>query len=378
MTLFPRKKPPLAELSPRRVCLIKPSALGDIVQTLPVLSMLRARFPEAHIAWVVKSAFSGILKGHPDLDEVIPFETSRVKTPRAETRHNETRHAETSSRAGGKIAGLVQLLRRLRRERFDLTIDLQGLLRSGLMTWAAAAPRRVGFANAREGAPWTYTDKFDVPIMQPALERYRQIVAPLGCQGEPPRAIVPITDDDRRWAAQRLDGLPRPLLAIHPGAQWETKRWPPQHFAELARRAQDAFGAGVVLVGGKGEGALAAQTADTLEDPFANVAEQTSLLQLAAVCESADVFLSGDTGPMHLAAAVGATAVAVFTCTSPRRAAPRGPQHEVVTTSVACAASYLKKCRRRICMEELSPERVWPALERALESAVERRRKQAG
>jgi len=348
---------PLSVLQPARVCVIKPSALGDIVQSLPVLSALRARWPEAHLAWVINRGLAGIFDGQPELNQVIPF--------------------DRSARGLGRIAAMTRLARTLRDGRFDLAIDLQGLLRSGLMTLATRAPRRVGFADAREGAALAYTDRVPVPTRQQSTVDINLLVAQsLGCQGPVPPVRLGIGAGEAAWAEQMLQGLPRPILAIHPGAQWETKRWPAESFAELARRAHAECGAGVVLLGGPGDAQVAQHVAQNLAGPRVNLAGRTSLLELAAISSAADVFLSGDTGPMHLAAAVGTRVVAVFTCTSPARARPYGPDNRVVATRVSCAASYLKTCSTKHCMLELSPGRVWPSLAAALGEAVARR--QAG
>jgi lipopolysaccharide heptosyltransferase I len=358
-----RHRPPLAELRPRRVCLIKPSALGDIVQTLPVLEALRRQWPQAHIAWVVKGSLAGVLRGHPGIDEII--ELGQTGNPKSEIRKPNS------------AASFFALLRRLRAGNFDLTIDLQGLLRSALMTWATGAARRVGFSNAREGSTLAYTDRVFVRTWEmPNWERYGLVARAFGHTGPLPPGRLPIRDEHHGFAARELAGLPRPLLAISPGAQWETKRWPPAHFAELAARAQAEFGAGVVLVGGPGERALCDAVASGLRGPVLNLAERTGLLELAAVCSAADVFLSGDTGPMHVAAAVGTPAVSVFTCTSTVQAGPRGCESLITATAVPCAASYRKTCRSMICMPELSPARVWPKLRAALAEAAARR--QAG
>jgi heptosyltransferase-1 len=346
------KDTPLQSLQPRRICIVKPSALGDIVQTLPVLSMLRQRFPQAHIAWVVKPGLAGILRGHPELDQVIEM-------PRG--------------RGWRMVLGFFRLLNDLRRQRFDLVLDIQGLFRSGLMAWCTRAPRRLGYRLAREGAYLAYTDTIDVDYRtMPALEHYRLFAQRLGCSDPVPQATVPITHQDRQKIHALLARLPRPWLAIHAGAQWETKRWPPESFAEIARWAQQRHGAGIVLLGGPGEGALATQVEQLLDGPVVNLAEATTLTELAAAAEAADVFLSGDTGPMHLAAAVGTPVVALFTCTSPMRAGPRGTAHHVVTTTVPCAASYLRKCPDMKCMRELTPQRVWPAVSALLEMATQR------
>src|SRR5437763_8563774 len=137
---------PLDRLTPRRIGLIKPSALGDVIHALPVLGALRHRFPHAHLTWVVNRAYEPLLKGHSALDATLPFDRGALR--------------------GGWWSALTHALRfgrELRAQRFDLVIDLQGLLRTGLMTAATGAPRRVGFANAREGANLFYTQRVAVP-----------------------------------------------------------------------------------------------------------------------------------------------------------------------------------------------------------------------
>lgn len=342
------RRPPLDQLQPRRVCLVKPSALGDVVQTLPVLTALRRRWPDAHLAWVVNDSFAPLLHAHPDLDEVIAF-------PRR-------------ARGLELVGDLFGLAGRLRG--FDLTLDLQGLFRSAALTWLTGARRRVGFRHAREGASLAYTDRLDTPVKQmPAVLANWTVAQALGCNGPPPAARIGLTPAHQAETLRLLAGLPRPIVAIHPGASWVTKRWPAEHFAELARRAQQDRGAGIVLVGGPGEEPITAAVAAGLSGDCVDLAGRTGLLQLAAVLRAADVMLSNDSGPMHLAAAVGTRVVAPFTCTSPLRAGPHGPGHHTVATQVACAASYLRQCGSMTCMSELTPDRLWPALRLALETA---------
>ena len=336
-------RPPLREIEPRRVLLIKPSALGDIVQALPVLAGLRRRWPGAHLAWVANAGFAPLLEGCPGLDEVVPF-----------------------PRRGG-LGRLLALASRLRRGRFDLAIDLQGLFRSAAMGWLTGAPRRAGFASARELAPWLYTDRLPTQVKaMPAVLANWSMAQALGCDGPPPPARLGISAAHRAEAARLLAGQPRPLLAIHPGASWTTKRWPAEHFAALARRARKRFGVGVAVVGGPGEEPLARAVAQAVGDA-ADLSGKTGLLVLAAVLESAQLMLANDSGPMHLAAALGTPVVSPFTCTSPLRAGPFGPGHAAVAARVACAASYRRRCASMVCMRELTPDRLWPALASRLE-----------
>ncbi len=349
--MTPAKRLPLRDYPATRIALIKPSALGDIVQTLPVLSAVRRRYPAAHISWLVNRSYEPLLRGHPDLDEVVPFD-------RGATKHGLWRAA----------LSYVRFLRDFRARRFDLVIDLQGLLRSGLFTAASAAARRVGLGSAREGAVWFYTDVVPVADFRAlhAVDRYWLVAEALGAGDGPKVFRLPIRAPERLWVEEVLRDCPRPWLAFGVGSRWVTKRWPSEHFAALARRAQAAFGGTVILVGGGDEEALANTTGDHLTGPWRNLCGRTTLPQLTALLARADVMVANDTGPLHLAAALGRPVVAPYTCTKVALNGPFGQAARAVETRVPCAGSYVKKCPRLDCMVELTPERLWPALESIL------------
>jgi lipopolysaccharide heptosyltransferase I len=345
------EKIPLTRLAARRIALIKPSALGDIVHSLPVLTALRQRFPDAHITWIVNRAYEPLLAGHPDLDETMAFDrqTSAVKVFKA-------------------AVGFAGFLRRLRKKKFDLAIDLQGLMRSGILTFATGAERRVGLSCAREGAAWFYTDLVTVPDFKGthAVDRTWLMAEAFGAGTGEKHFHIPIDEKSRRWAREELRDCPRPWLALSVGSRWLTKRWPPEHFAELIRRAQERFGGTAIFVGSAAEAALAQTAAALLEGPTRHFSGRTSLPQLAALLSEADAMLANDTGPLHLAAALGRPVVAPYTCTQARRHGPFGQPEAAIETSVWCKGSYRKRCGRLECMSELTPDRLWPVLERTL------------
>lgn len=336
----------LSGLRPRRVCLIKPSALGDIVNAQPVLWSLRAIWPEATFAWVVNRSLRGLVDDHPEIDEVIAYDRAR---------------------SGPSPAGIARFLRfqaELRARRFDLTIDLQGLLRSGIMALATGAPIRVGLADAREGAAWFYTHRVTPPGPDAhAVDRLMTLAAAFGGETALPRYELPVRDADRAWARAKLADVPRPRIALNMGARWLTKRWPPEHFAEIARRVVQTRGAGLIAVGAP-EDRPWIEAFRTLvpELSFVDLCGVTTLPQLAAVASECDLVLSNDSGPLHLAAAAGAKVVGVYTCTSPGLNGPYGPRATSVATRVWCASSYRTKCDRLECFAELTPDRVWPVV----------------
>lgn len=334
-----------AGLAPRRICVIKPSALGDIVQALPVLGPLRTRFPDATITWVVNKGLAGLIEGHSRIDEVIPF-----------------------NRRGG-LRSWSGLLRTLRASRFDLVLDLQGLFRTGLMTRATGAPVRIGLHTAREGSHRACTTILEGTGKDvPARQRYWRITKELGVSADA-TADVPITPADRAFAASKLKSLPRPLLAICPGARWETKRWPAEKFAALAARAHREFGAAAIILGGADEQALCGDVETRLRKAMPagavlNLVGGTTLRQLAAVLEACSWAATNDSGPMHLADAVGTPVLGLFTCTSPWLSGPPLERHELLSTRTDCAAGYHKTCplagsKRHACQAELDVERAW-------------------
>jgi len=348
----------LSGLRPERVCLIKPSSLGDVVHALPVLAAFRDLWPDAHLAWVVNRGLRGLLDGHPDLDEVIPFDRARIRA------------------SLGGMAALSRFLGELRRREFDVAVDLQGLLRSGIMTFATGAPIRVGLGDAREGAGLSYHHRIGSPGAEShAVDRMLKVAEAFGADVARPRFRVAFGPDDAAWARASLASVARPTLALNVGARWLTKRWPPEHFAAVGRRAVEARGAGLVLVGAPEDRPLVDALKDALGPiPALDLCGRTTLPRLAALATEVDVFLSNDTGPLHLAAAAGAKVVGVYTCTSPLRTGPYGPDAVAVRSCVWCAPSYLKNCDRLECMVELTPARVWTAVESQIDAASRDRR----
>jgi ADP-heptose:LPS heptosyltransferase len=195
-----------------------------------------------------------------------------------------------------------------------------------------------------------------------AVERCWEVVKAFGGGHLPIRFHVPLQPAALRWATSVVMQLPRPWLFVAVGARWETKRWPPHSFASLLTRAQTAFGGTVILIGGTDEVPLSQAVAQSLAGPVHDLTGQTTLPQLAALLSQADVLLGNDSGPLHLAAALGRPVVAPYTCTRTERHGPYGPTGRAVETAVACRGSYRRHCADRICQQELTPDRLWPAL----------------
>ena len=340
---MPRNPTELRSIQPDRVLIVKPSSLGDVVHALPTLAALRDHWPSARFSWLVNKGLRGLIDGNPHLDEVIPFDRGAIGFhPRG-------------------LRGIGDVVRELRARRFDLAIDLQGLLRSGLLTAATGARVRVGLATAREGSTRFYTHLIAPPERsEHAVDRLLEVARTFGADVSRPRFDAVISDADRQWARARLHGSSRPILVVNVGARWRTKRWAPQSFAAVARRAIDELGASVVAVGAAEDRPLVRAVKEALGGrALIDLAGETTLPQIAAVASECDLFLSNDTGPLHLAAATGTAVVGVYTCTKPEWTGPYGPNASVCRTGIGCAGSCVKTCAHMECMAELTPERVW-------------------
>jgi heptosyltransferase I len=322
---------------PRRILVIKPSAIGDVVHALPVLNLLRKRWPTAQISWLVTPACAGLLEGHPQLDEVVLFERRRLG------------HAWRSPAAAG---ALWRFSRDLRRRRFDLVIDLQGLFRSGWLAWKTRAPVRIGFANARELGWAFYTHRVPIATMeQHAIERYLSIAEALGCGRGPVEFRFATTDEDRAAVAAMVPAGKR-FAVLSPGTNWETKRWPVEHFAACVQPLRDQHGLETIIAGGPGDSALAEQI-DGL-----NLCGKTTLRQLVALLERAEVVIANDSGPMHVAAALGRPLVTPFGPTNPVRTGPYQRMDSVIRLDIPCSPCYARRCSHHSCLKWLATDAV--------------------
>ena len=327
---------PSADNSPRRVLIIKPSAIGDVVHALPVLNLIRRRWPAAHVAWLVTPACAGLLDGHPQLDEVVRFDRKRFG------------HAWRSPAAA---VALAEFHRDLRRRDFDLVIDLQGLFRSGWLAWSTGAEHRIGSADAREFG-WAFYNQA-VPSAgrdRHAVERYLDVAEHLGLGRGPVEFVFPTDAADRAVVAPLLpEG---PFAVFLPATHWPTKRWPTERFAALVAPVRERFGLASVVAGGP----------DAQPLPGAvHLAGLTTLRQLVAVLERASLVVANDTGPMHIAAALGRPLVTVFGPTDPARTGPYDRPDSVVRLDLPCSPCFSRRCVHQTCLQSLCVEPVLAA-----------------
>jgi lipopolysaccharide heptosyltransferase II len=339
---------------PRRIAILKPSALGDIAHALPVLSAVRRLYPESSITWVVNKAFEPMLKGHPHLTDTLAFDRGAFRKG-----------------IGASMRYSLGFANTLRKRRFDLVLDLQGLLRTGLMCASTGAPVRIGFANAREGSKHFYTRTIDVPDADRihAIDRYWRMVEALGGDPGPKEFVLPVDAAERAAVEAMLEPFPKPWFAVAVGAKWLTKRWPPRHFATLLNMGFREFGGTAVFLGSPEDIPLSQEAAQQLTGPHLDLTGKTSIPRLIAALDACDAMLANDTGPLHVAVALGKPAAVPYTCTKIALHGPYGQFANAVETAVPCAGSYLKNCPNgMVCMNELTPERMWPAYRKVLAS----------
>jgi lipopolysaccharide heptosyltransferase I len=331
----------LRSVSPGKILIIKPSALGDVVHSLPFLNALRERFPAAGIHWLVFRSFEPLLRDHPMISRLWVVDKEAWKRI-------------SSLRQSWK--DLRRLLTGLREERFDLVVDLQGLLRSGFLCGATRAPLRLGFLEGREGSPLFYTHRVRGGTDCHAIERYLKVAGSLGA----PTDRIDYRLSAASHGSRLLDGLPPVYVVMAPSAGGEAKRWPVENFGRLAAELPWPS----LVISGKSDAALVEQVAAASRGRALSLAGRTTLGEMTEVIRRAKAFISNDTGPMHIAAALGVPVFAVFGPTSPLRTGPHGPGHTVITAGLSCSPCFRrKKCSHWVCMERISVRQVLSAIE---------------
>lgn len=347
-----------------RILIVRLGAIGDVVHTLPALAVLRRAFPRAHLAWAVeKGGAAKLLAGNPCLDDLIELD---LRGWRRDLTDAKTRAAIRSSVA------------RLRAGEFDLALDFQGLLKSAMIARLTGAPRRIGFARAalREPASaWLLTEQVIADDRDHVIKKNLQIAAYLGCDvtGEWEFPIA-LADGDEQFAAAQSARFDNAFAILNPGGGWPTKLWNTHGFALIADRLWGTYGISSAVTYGPGEETWA-QAIVAQAKSGAATALKTSLKEFWALAQRAQLFLGGDTGPMHLAAAAHTPIVAFFGPTSARRNGPFAAADVVIERDdLDCRVDcYRRRCSHTSCMK-LPVDVVWQGVERRLRMAGAGRR----
>jgi heptosyltransferase I len=336
-----------------KILILKPSSLGDVIQALPVLRLLKRHFPPAEIFWWIDAALAPLLEGDSDLAGIVRFERQRWGKPR-------------------HWPEMLRSIQWLRTQQFDLVIDLQCLLRSGVFGWLANGKVFAGLNEIREGARGFY----DLAVPRKsfhthAVDWYLSVLPPLGVPVHdnfiwlPERPAI-AAEVKRKWSAAFVSNpqsaIRNPqLILLLPGARWGNKRWPPEHFAELVRRLAEKFSAvRFATLGSKDDQPLGDAISRTLPGRCLNICGATSLPEMIEWLRLGDLLVTNDTGPMHVAAALGKPLVALFGPTEPRRTGPYGQLENILRLDLPCSP-----CLKSVCHFE-KPEECLRALPPAL------------
>jgi len=290
------------DTSQSRVLVIKMSSLGDIFHALPTTHSLKSGLG-ARLDWVVNSQYADTVACFGDVDRVIPFPRKRL------------------------LAGHAEFIRELQRERYDLVCDLQGLLKSAYVARRARAKRRIGASFCRELAHLFYRELAGPKNKdRHAVEECLDIVRYLGLEID--RSPPPLNFPDFET------GLARPRVAFAPVSRWQTKDWPPEHFVHLGQDLQRERKASILIVGGPDEKPVCDGIAAKIGGACRSLAGETSIPELGGVLQAVDLLVAVDSGPVHIAAALGTPVLGLYGITDPVRTGPYGPQHRTISAEV--------------------------------------------
>lgn len=333
-----------------RFLIVRLGSLGDVVHAIPFAAALRSGFPQARIDWITDPRYIGLLDMVTVLDRRIAFD------PRAAWR--------------GRRGSALRTLGELRRAGYDAVFDLQGLLKSAVIARAAGAGRVVGFPRRHLREPLArlfYSETPDPGSATHVIYRNLALLAPFGVADRRvsfPLAIPPSETVDS--VAGRF--APAGFALINPGAAWPNKRWPAACFGAVAAALRHAHGLHSLVLWGPGERELAHEVA-AASAGAAEVAPPTTVQELAGIARASRLMISGDTGPMHVAAAVGTPLVTLFGPTRPERNGPWGLYDVALSRVDRCACVYERRCRRDVpCISDIGVDEVLEAVDRRLGS----------
>jgi heptosyltransferase I len=325
-----------------RILIVRLSAIGDVIQSVPIACALREKFPQAFIAWAVAGRTASLLEGHRAIDQVIQLQRGWLKSPR----------------------GVWRLRQHLRELKFDIALEAQGLMKAAILAWLSGSRRRIGFGKpwGREFSPWMNTEVVDTPDMH-AVERNLALLRQLGIESPKVAFDLPEREEDRQ-AAERIIAIP--FAIINPGAGWPSKLWPTGRFAAVAEYLGKKWSLPTLVVWAGNEEKRMADEIAAHAGGHAQVAPNTSLTELASLARRAKLFLGSDTGPLHLAAAVGTPCVGLYGPWPAKIHGPYGAQHIALQKAFFDGPTHKKRTAPKEIMEAIQIEDVCEACDTIL------------
>ncbi len=337
----------------KNILVIKMSALGDIIHALPSLYALRKTYPKARISWLVEPQFAEILPGTPYIDEKIIFYKNDLK----------------KKNIWEKLAYLKQLKKQLQSRNFDLVIDLQGLFKSSLIVFLSGGKEKLTYCEPREGSFLFSKAIYGEHSKGHIIQRYLDVIRYIGYKDD--EVVFPLADFSvREENMQKLldtKGVSDRYAVFFPGAGWTSKEWKPDNYAKLAKELTSKS-IDIVLAGGSVDGAKAKSIQEkSLSSKVFDLTGKTAIMDLPALVKKAQFCLGGDTGPLHIAAAVGTPTISMFGPSSADRACPYGDKNIIIKTTAKCSPCFKRKCLKEItCMDLISVQEVLKACEKVV------------
>jgi len=343
-----------------KILVLRLSAVGDVIRTIPAVKALKEYYPSSYIAWVVEESSKVLLGSQPEIDEVILFPRKRwtegIKSPR---------------RVWRTIGEIWRFIQGLRKKGFDVVLDFHGILKSGLISFFSGSPKRVGFdrRSSKEGNFLFSNIKVKLPEEKISrFERNFSLLERIGCEVNDFKPTLHIPKGDEKYIKTFfLNTLPtplkRPLIAIHPGTSPKTiyKRWMPHRYSELADRLVREFKATVIFTWGPDELKLIEGIQNGMTEPSIFGPKTESLTQLGEIFRQCDLYIGGDTGPMHIASLMGIPVIAIYGPTDPIVNEPFG-QHKKVRKEVGCNPCRNRSCKELTCLRAITVDDVFKAV----------------
>ena len=334
-----------------KILIVLMGAIGDVVRGLPIAVRIKQTWPESHVTWAVEPISRGLVENHSAIDRVLVFERSKG------------------------MSGYAAFVRKMRGYTYDVCLDLQRHFKSGCTSRLSGATQRLGFdrGNARE-FNWLFNthrlptqDRFS-----PKIDQFQAFGDVLGLvEMEPLEFGLRASDEESEKIGSLLPQTPSStsFAAMLLGSTWSSRLWFPKRYAEVGNTLWEERGIASLLIGAENEKEMAAEIcAEMPAEAVVNLTGKTKLRELVAVFERCIVAIGSDSGPMHIAAAVGLPVVSLWGATSPRRSGPYGSENLMLQSAIGCSPCYLRTCPklRRLCMEDLPSAAVLAALQKAL------------
>ena len=335
------------------ILIVKLSAIGDVIHTLPSLAVLRRLYPDAHITWVVEEAAADLVIGHPYLDSVL---VSRRKSWSKKLLRGQVR---------GLFSEIKNFVKNLRQRDYDLVIDFHGLFKSSIIVFFSRGKRKLGYDSWQELSGLFLSEKIPEDMNKHAVDRYLDFPRYLGAKIDKVEFTLPLDNkaEEKVLRLLREHNLEdKKFVAVNPIAYWETKLWSNEEFARLADLINNKLSLKVVFTGSEKESIE--EITSLMKTESVNLGGKTTLLDLAYLYKKAGMVITTDSGPMHLAAAVGIPVIALFGPTDPARTGPYGVGHTIIRTELPCSPCFLKKCSTKQCMKDISTEQVFAVVEK--------------